>query len=297
MLKKFIVIGLVLLVGCTDQSSESPSETTNEPIEIDLPEQVEETEPENLDEEETEEAPNDYQLSRNEVIEKYTDVTPNEWGETVSGVITKIDTEDKIIALTFDACDVSPNAYDEELIQFLIEEDIPATLFLAGQWIQSYEEEFMELSNQPLFEIANHGYHHKPLSVNGESAYSISGTENVEEVVDEVIQNQLLIEELTGISPNYFRSGTAYYDDVSVEIVNELGLEVVNYNVLGDAGGTFNTHQIASTFETAEKGSIFLFHMNQPDGDIASGVREGVMNLKEKGFEFVQLQEYDEYLK
>lgn len=107
----------------------------------------------------------------------------------------------------------------------------------------------------------------------------------------------MLIEELTEYSPNYFRSRTAHYNDVSVAIANDLGLEVVNYNVLGDAGGTFHSSQIASTFETAEEGSIFLFHMNQPDGDIASGVKEGVLDSKERGYGFVQLQEYYEYLK
>ena len=65
-------------------------------------------------------------------------------------------------------------------------------------------------------------------------------SDNIEEAFDEVYKNQVLIHELTGETPKYFRSGTAYYDDVSVEMIDELGLKAVNYNVLGDAGGTFN---------------------------------------------------------
>lgn len=57
-------------------------------------------------------------------------------------MITQIDTDEKIAASTFEACDASPNPYDEELVQFLIEKGIPATLFLAGQWIEDYEEVF-----------------------------------------------------------------------------------------------------------------------------------------------------------
>lgn len=238
-----------------------------------------------------------YDTLKETMIEAFGDTSPHSWGENVDGVITEIDTDEKIVALTFDACDGSPDSYDEELINYLIDEEVPATLFIGGQWIKENEEAFMKLSNNPLFEIANHGYDHQPLSVTGEVAYHIQGTADVGAAFDEVFKNQMLINELTGETPKYFRSGTAHYDDVAVAIVEALGLKAVNYNVLGDAGGTFNQEQINSAFETAKEGSIFLFHMNQPDSEIASGVKDGIRRLKDNGFNFVQLQEYDELLK
>ena len=237
-----------------------------------------------------------YEAMKNKVIESFGNDSPTSWGEHIEGVITEINTNDKVVALTFDACVGTPESFDKDLIDFLIEAEVPATLFVGGQWIKENEAEFMKLVENPLFEIANHGYDHKPLSVTGETAYNISGTANVEEAFDEVYKNQVLINELTGETPKYFRSGTAYYDDVSVAMINELGLQAVNYNVLGDAGGTFNKSQIISTFETAQAGSIFLFHMNQPSSEIASGVKEGVQLLKEAGYEFIQLQAYDKFL-
>jgi len=239
----------------------------------------------------------DYDSMKKMMVETFADVSPNSWGENIDGVITKINTAEKVVALTFDACDGTPGSYDEALINFLIETEVPATLFIGGQWIEENQEVFIELANNSLFEIANHGYHHKPLSVSGATAYNISGTKNIEEAFDEVYQNQILIHELTGKHPKYFRSGTAYYDDVSVEMINELDLKAVNYSVLGDAGGTFNKNQIISSFKTAQAGSIFLFHMNKPGSDIARGVKEGIDLLKEAGYEFVQLHEYDELLK
>jgi len=238
-----------------------------------------------------------YDLLKENIIDMFEGVTPRDWGENIDGVITELNTEDNVVALTFDACDGTPDSYDEELINFLIEEDVPATLFIGGQWIKENLEEFEKLADHPLFEIANHGYNHKPLSVTGEQAYHIKGTENLEEAFDEVFKNQMLIHKLTGEEPKYFRSGTAYYDDISVKMLQELGLKAVNYNVLGDAGGTFTSEQIISGFETAEAGSIFLFHMNQPHSDIATGVKEGIMILKEKGYDFVQLKDYDKFLK
>lgn len=238
----------------------------------------------------------DYQSVKRKIVELFGNAEPTDWGENIGGVITEIDTDEKVVALTFDACDGSPDSFDQELIDFLIEAEVKATLFIGGGWIKENEAEFIKLANNPLFEIANHGYDHKPLSVTGESAYNIRGTANLEEAFDEVYRNQLLIKELTGVLPKYFRSGTAYYDDVAVEMTDELGLKAVNYNVLGDAGGTFNQQQIINSFEAARAGSIFLFHMNKPNSEIASGVKVGIEQLKEAGYQFVLLNEYDQFL-
>lgn len=54
-----------------------------------------------------------------------------------------------------------------------------------------------------------------------------------------MLTNYRSIEKLTGKAPKFFRSGTAFYDEVGVRFVNEIGEQVVNYNVLGDAGATF----------------------------------------------------------
>ncbi|WP_257008172.1 polysaccharide deacetylase family protein [Bacillus sp. FJAT-45350] len=220
--------------------------------------------------------------------------SPNEWGENVSGVKRKIKTDKEIIALTFDACGGRyGSGFDEELINFLIEEEVPATLFINKRWIDENREQFLKLTNNSLFQIENHGTDHLPLSVNGQAAWGIKGTNSPEDVYNEVIGNQLEIERLTGRAPTLFRSGTAFYDDISVQIVEDMGLQVVNFDVLGDAGATFTAEQVREALLSANKGSIALLHMNQPQ----SGTREGVMMaiplLREKGFEFVTLDGYD----
>ncbi|MDQ0352959.1 peptidoglycan/xylan/chitin deacetylase (PgdA/CDA1 family) [Alkalibacillus filiformis] len=217
-----------------------------------------------------------------------------EWGEFVTGVKTQLDTEEQAIALTFDACG-GPygREYDEELIEFLIEHDIPATLFVNKDWIEHNEETFIQLAENPLFQIENHGTDHLPLSVSGRTAWGIDGTNSPEEVYEEVQTNQQYIYELTGETPSYFRSGTAYYDEVAVQMIQDMGLEAVNYNVLGDAGGTYSSEQVEQSLLQSEPGSIALLHMNQP----SSGTRDGVMNaipqLIEQGYEFVLLDEYE----
>jgi peptidoglycan/xylan/chitin deacetylase (PgdA/CDA1 family) len=224
---------------------------------------------------------------------KYEHKVPREWGEVVTGVKRRLATTDLVVALTFDACGgPGGNGYDKTLIDFLKEENIPATLFINSRWIAANPDTFHELANNPLFEIENHGKQHKPLSVNGKSAYGIKGTASIGEVVDEAFENELNIEKLTGRKPKLFRSGTAFYDDVAVQVISELGLQPVNFDVLGDAGATFTAKQIEQALDKVKSGSIVICHMNQPDKDTAAGIKLAVPKLRSKGFSFVKLEEY-----
>lgn len=230
--------------------------------------------------------------------EQYSNRDPLDFGENIEGIKTAIETSDKVVALTFDACGgTHGSGYDEALIEYLIKEKIPATLFINSRWIESNEEKFLFLASNPLFHIENHGTKHRPLCINGQSIYGIKGTEDISEVVEEVVVNHRLIEEKTGRAPKYFRSGTAYYDDVSVMILDELQLTAVNFDVLGDAGATFTKEQMLKSSYNAKEGSIFLFHMNQPHSEVSQGIPLVVEDLRRRGFEFVQLEAYDSLLK
>lgn len=217
---------------------------------------------------------------------------PSEWGEFVTGVKTRFETNRKEIALTFDACG-GPygNGFDERLVNFLREERIPATLFINKRWIINNEELFLQLAKDPLFQIENHGTEHLPLSVSGGEAWGIPATTSPEEVYEEIMNNHETVKELTGRKMTLFRSGTAYYDEVAVELAKELGYQVVNFDVLGDAGATFSAEQVKNALLTARPGSIALLHMNQPASGTAEGVVQAIPLLKEKGFEFVLLKD------
>ena len=111
------------------------------------------------------------------------------------------------------------------------------------------------------------------------------------------MKNQNEIFHITGVKPQYFRSGTAYYDDVSLSIMKDLGIKAVNFDLLGDAGAKFNKEQMLNSAKKAKDGSILLYHMNQPEKAVADGIKLVVPMLREKGFRFVKLSDYDEYLR
>ena len=152
---------------------------------------------------------------------------------------------------------------------------------------------FATLAANPLFEIENHGTEHRPLSVTGKLAYGIAGTKNVTDVIHEVKDNADQIEKLTGRRPLFFRSGTAFYDDVAASVVHDLGFEIAGYNVLGDAGATYNTEQVYKALIKAQSGAIVLAHMNHPEKDTAEGIIKAIPELRKAGFRFVQLASID----
>ncbi|MEB3100981.1 polysaccharide deacetylase family protein [Ferviditalea candida] len=232
----------------------------------------------------------DVQLKKR-LIGKYQ--VPKEWGEQVTGVKTMLNTSEKVIALTFDACGgINGSGYDAELIHYLRQQNIPATLFINSRWIEANYWAFIALSKIPLFEIENHGTEHRPLSMNGRSAWGIKGTDNVGEIVDEVLANHRKIQKLTGREPKFFRSGTAYYDEVGVKIANELGEQIAGFRVLGDAGATYSKQQVKNALLNAAPGSIVILHMNKPKSETAEGVMLAIPELKRQGYRFVKLEDY-----
>jgi peptidoglycan/xylan/chitin deacetylase (PgdA/CDA1 family) len=230
---------------------------------------------------------------KEQVISKFSGRVPHEWGEVVKGVKTRLNTDQKVLALTFDACGGPKGSnYDGKLIQYLENEKIPATLFISGKWMDANPDILQALSRDPLFEIENHGLNHKPCSAVGRSVYGIKGTKNVREIFDEIELNALRIQTMTGCKPKYFRPGTTYSDEICVEMANALGYEVVNFSVRGDAGATYSKRQVKEALLLAAPASIILMHMNHSEGQTAEGLMEAIPELRRRGFSFVKLPDF-----
>ncbi|NWG01744.1 MAG: polysaccharide deacetylase family protein [Syntrophaceae bacterium] len=232
-------------------------------------------------------------LSREKIISRFSGRVPKEWGERVEGVKTRLNTDQRVLAFTFDACGGSKGSgYDAKLMEYLEREHISATLFISGKWIDANPSHFKKLSENPLFEIENHGLNHQPCSSTGRSIYGMKGTKNVDEIYDEIELNALKIFNLTGRKPKYYRPGAAFCDEICIEIANALGYEVVNFNVRGDAGATYSKGEVKRALRNAPPSSIILMHMNQPEKETAEGFMEAFPELKKAGFRFTKLSEF-----
>ena len=231
-------------------------------------------------------------MTRAQVVARYGYLKPHTWGFGAPGVVRALPATQRVIALTFDACGGrGGSGYDRNLIGFLRQQEVPATLFLNSRWIDANPAAFRQLAGEPLFEIANHGTRHCPLSVTGRSAYGIVGTRSAGEVYDEVAGNQAKLTRLLGVSPRFFRSGTAYCDDIAARIVTDLGERFVSFSVNGDGGATFTPEQVRRTVTAAAGGSIVIGHMNHPERGTAAGIAAAVRSLLASGYRFVRLSD------
>ncbi|MGH3429226.1 MAG: polysaccharide deacetylase family protein [Mycobacteriales bacterium] len=232
-------------------------------------------------------------VSREQVVARFGGAKPTRWGMDFPGITTRLATSEKVVALTFDACGgPHGNGYNGALIELLRQRRVPATLFLNGRWIAANIDVFHQLAADPLFQIGNHGTRHCPLSVSGQSAYGIAGTKDAGEVFDEIATNHARLTQLLGSPPRFFRAGTAHCDDVAVRIVAELGERVVNFDINGDAGATFNLTQVEQAVIKARPGSIVIGHMNQPASGTTQGMAAAIGRLAASGFRFVPLSGY-----
>jgi peptidoglycan/xylan/chitin deacetylase (PgdA/CDA1 family) len=228
--------------------------------------------------------------TRSDLVARFGKELPREWGERVTGVRTRLDTEEKAVALTFDLCGgKTGSGLDGELLDFLEREGIPATVFVSHRWVEVNPAALARLAGNPLFEIANHGWAHRPASVTGRWACGIKGTGSVGEVYDEIERNAEDLASRTGKRPRFYRAGTAFSDEVAVKTANALGQEVAGFSVLGDAGATWPADRVRNALLSVRPGDIVLLHLNHPESGTRRGLMEAVSLLRANGFRFVGL--------
>lgn len=229
--------------------------------------------------------------ARSEIVARFGSRVPKQWGMEVTGLVLR--SASPQVCLTYDACGGPYGSkVDQELLDLLIRENIPATLFLNQRWIEVNRPTFDQIASSPtLFDIGNHGTRHMPLSVTGKMAYNEPATQNAGEVYDEVAGNHHYLTTLLGKPPRFFRTGTAHYDEVAIEIVRAMGEIPIGFDINGDAGTTFTTAQVIQETGRAKKGSIVIAHMNQPSRQTYEGMAVILPRLRDKGTAFARLSD------
>jgi peptidoglycan/xylan/chitin deacetylase (PgdA/CDA1 family) len=236
-----------------------------------------------------------YQKQKEQISALFVNVKPGRWGEFVPGAREELTTSHKIIAFTFDACGGKHGSgYDKELIDYLRQEKIPATLFITGRWIDANPAIFYQLSTDTLFEIENHGLNHRPCSICGESAYGIKGTANITEAFDEIESNERKIEQLTGRRPLFFRSATAFTDEACIKLAALLKINIVSYSILSGDAVPFTSASIISknVVNNLKEGAIVIMHFNHPEWNTFEAMKLIIPLLKKKGYSFSKLESY-----
>jgi len=232
---------------------------------------------------------------KKKVVSEFAHAKPGRWGEFVKGVDEELSTQKRFIAFTFDACgDKNGNGYDKELIDFMNNKKVPATLFVTGKWIDANFDNFLNLSRDTLFEIENHGLNHKPCSIDGESIYGIHGTSTVEDAFDEIEANALKIKAITKYYPRFYRSATAFIDEACARMAGELGITAVSFEVLSGDAVAFTPDSVIekNVLKNIKPGAIIIMHFNHPEWYTYEAMQKIVPKLRQLGYVFVRLKDF-----
>lgn len=205
----------------------------------------------------------------------------------------------KMIALTFDA-DMTPfmlkklqtkqvqSLYDKRIIDTLKETSTPATIFITGLWAKAYPEETKDLSQNPLFEIANHSLTHGGFTKN---CYTLG---QVPDKNKEISETQKILENLTGIIPKYFRFPGGCYEKEDLKLVADTGLQSIQWDVIsGDSFQKDSNKIISNVINKTTNGSIIVMHLNgAPNAPATAKALPAIIKeLKKKGYTFVTLSD------
>jgi peptidoglycan-N-acetylglucosamine deacetylase len=183
------------------------------------------------------------------------------------------------IALTFDACPTSrEDEYDEKVVDVLVREKVPATLFMSGRWVEKNKDRAKSLAANPQFEIANHAFLHPHMLEKDD-----------ERILRELKRTQDIIGKVTGKQPKYFRPPFGEVDERLARLAAEAGLVTVQYDIAsGDPDPGLSAKRIIrGVVGKAKGGSIVVFHMNENGARTAEVLPEVIKQLREKGFELV----------
>ncbi|WP_102224515.1 polysaccharide deacetylase family protein [Acidimangrovimonas sediminis] len=193
------------------------------------------------------------------------------------------------VALTFDACG---GETDHRILDLLLAERIPATIFVAGPWLQRNRPIFDRLVTRPdLFEIGNHGLHHHAAIDEAVKLWGVPAAGSPHGVALEVEGGAALIVAAGGLRPRWFRGATALYTSASIQEIEGLGYRVAGFSINGDDGASLPAARVAANYRRAQDGAVLISHINHPEKHAGAGVAEGIRALKARGMGFVRLSE------
>lgn len=166
----------------------------------------------------------------------------------------------KVAALTLDACG---GGFDSDLVRFLVDRTIPATIFVTRRWIDRNPAGLALLLAHPgLFALEDHGENHVPAVIGaGRRVYGIAGNRDRAALEREIVGGAQAIARAGGTSPQWYRGATALYDSEALGVVEALGLKVAGFSVNADAGATLGRKAIVARLKGVRPGDIIIAHM------------------------------------
>ena len=191
--------------------------------------------------------------------------------------IYNIETEEKVISLTFDCAWGAEDMQD--ILNTLKTENVKATFFVLGEWAEKYPDIIKQMAADG-HDVANHSDTHPH-----------TNQLNEQEVKAEIVNANEKIEKLTGVKNNLFRAPYGEYNDTVIKAATDLGYYTIQWDV--DSLDWKNPGQeaiINRVISKVKPGSIILMHNGTQD--TAKVLPRLISKLKADGYSFKPVSEF-----
>jgi peptidoglycan-N-acetylglucosamine deacetylase len=200
-------------------------------------------------------------------------------------VVTRLPTRDKVVALTFDACQAGERmTLDRGIADVLLARKVPFTIFVGGRFARDNSAVLAELAALPFVELENHSWSH-PRDMR---------TLDDDRVRLEVSRAAAMVRQVTGRHTSLFRFPGGNVDERTVALVTGLGYTVVHWRwAEGDPDPQIGADRLVEqTLSRTRAGDILIFHINGRGWHTAEALPRILDGLAARGFRFVRLADY-----
>ena len=196
-----------------------------------------------------------------------------------SNVYNKINSNDKMIALTFD--DGPHPRITKKILSILNEYGVTATFFVIGQNVVNYPEA-MKLIVDSGCEIGNHTYSHQNFRKMSQGEMSQEF-----EACKEILDNDF------SVKPRLIRPPEGFCSDKVHSACEKMNCDIILWSIdTRDWAHTPSDEIVRNVLENASSGDIILMHDYVSGKDTtADALRIIIPTLLERGFRFVTVSE------
>jgi len=205
-------------------------------------------------------------------------------------VVSRFEVARKVVALTFD--DGPDPVWTSELLALLADDDVRATFFALGCWINSETRPILRGALAAGHEIGNHTFSHPSFAQPSLSDASAS---------DEIVRTHVLLSEIGDVKPTLIRPPFGHAPARVDRLASEFGYRAtVMYEEppSGDWDQPPAHTIVQSVVDSAKPGSIILLHdgcdptrRGQSRRATVEAVRRLIPALRARGFEFATVTE------
>ena len=198
--------------------------------------------------------------------------------------IAGVTTREPVVALTFDACATrkQANGFDRKIFEILAKDQIPATFYLTGRWVEKHPSAAKVIAAAPWIEFGNHTYTHPRLTLTRK-----------ERIQQQIRRTNKIIEKKMGRPALTLRPPAGAFNAAVVQLANQEHMPVVLWSIVsGDAGGHVPAARMdRAVLDQAKPGSIIIFHINKRAPFTKKALPDIIAGLREKGFRFVTVSQ------